>query len=101
MKLLFITSVKAFKDDIKAILKVAKVGVYSYNDVAGFMNTSGMSNHENWFASDIIESESVLFYAIVKKECVQNVFDAVEKFNKVQESKSSIHLAVINIEQSN
>jgi hypothetical protein len=55
----------------------------------------------NWFATEINESESVLFYAFVQKENVDKVFDLVSEFNEKQESLSHIHLAMLNIERSN
>ena len=99
MKLLLITAIKAFEDDIKSILKKSGVKSYSYKDVIGYRNPSELSS--NWFANDMNEGESVLFYAFVKKENVDLVFDKVAVFNNQQESSSSIHLAVTNIERSN
>jgi hypothetical protein len=100
MKLLVITSIKAFEKDIKNMLKKADVSSYSYKDVIGYRNVSEISIQENWFANEMNEGESLFFYAFVKKENIDLVFDLVEEFNKNQESLSSIHLAVINIERS-
>jgi len=101
MKLLLITAIKAFEDDIKSILKKSEVKSYSYKDVIGYRDPSELSMHANWFANDMNEGEAILFYAFVKKENVDLVFDKVAVFNDQQESSSSIHLAVTNIEQSN
>jgi hypothetical protein len=100
MKLLVITSIKAFEKDIKNMLKKAEVSSYSYKDVIGYRNASEISIQENWFANEMNEGEALFFYAFVKKENIDLVFDLVEEFNKNQESLSSIHLAVINIERS-
>jgi len=100
MKLLVITSIKAFEKDIKNMLKKADVSSYSYKDVIGYRNVSEISIQENWFANEMNEGEALFFYAFVKKENIDLVFDLVEEFNKNQESLSSIHLAVINIERS-
>lgn len=100
MKLLVITSIKAFEKDIKNILKKAEVSSYSYKDVIGYRNASELSIQENWFANEMNEGEALFFYAFVKKENIDLVFDMVEEFNRNQESLSSVHLAVINIERS-
>ena len=46
MKLLIITSVKAFKKEIKNILKKADVKAYSYKDVIGYRDASELSIQE-------------------------------------------------------
>ena len=55
----------------------------------------------NWFATNVPETESVIFYAFVGKEKVDHLFQLAEEFNKVQEALSHIHIAVLNIEKSN
>jgi nitrogen regulatory protein PII len=100
MKLLIITSIKAFEKDIKKILKSANVSSYTYKDVIGYRDASELSIQENWFANEMNEGEALFFYAFVKKENIDMVFDMVEEFNKNQESMSSVHVAVINIERS-
>ncbi len=101
MKLLLITAVKEFEKEIKQILKKSGVKVYSHKSVMGYKDISDLSLQNNWFASELNESESVFFYAFVEKESVDKVFDFVDEFNKKQESLSHIHLAMLNIERSN
>jgi nitrogen regulatory protein PII len=99
MKLLIITAVKAFENDIKQILKSAEVSSYTYKDVKGYRDASELSIQENWFANEMNESEALFFYAFVKKENVDVVFDKVKEFNKNQGSLSSVHVATLNIEK--
>ena len=100
MKLLLITAVKEFEKDIKQILKKAQVKSFSYKDVKGFKDNSEDVMEANWFATNMQETESVLFYAFVKKDKVDGLFDMVKKFNIEQISKSNIHIAVLNVERS-
>ena len=101
MKLLLITAIQEFEKDIQQILKKAEVKVYSHKSVTGYKDISDLSLQNNWFASEINESESVLFYAFVPKGNVDQVFELVAEFNKKQETLSHIHLAMLNIEKSN
>lgn len=101
MKLLLITAVKEFEKDIKQILKKSGVKSFSYRDVNGFKDSSGDAMEANWFATNMQENESVLFYAFVEKENVDTVFDIVAEFNGKQKTASHIHLAMLNIEKSN
>ena len=100
MKLLLITAVKEFEKDIKLILKKAQVKSFSYKDVKGFKDNSEDALEANWFAANIQETESVLFYAFVKEEKVDGLFELVNEFNIEQDSLSHIHVAVLNIEKS-
>jgi len=100
MKLLILTAINAFKKDIKDILKTANVETYSYKDVTGFRDASELSIKDNWFSNDMNEGEAIVFYAFVKKENVDLVFDMVNRFNDKQETLSTIHVAVLNIERT-
>lgn len=100
MKLVIITSSIAFQKDIKTILKKGDVKIYSFREVTGYMDFSDTATPENWFASEVNETESILFYAFVNKENVEKVFQLIAEFNATQESLSYIHIAVLNIEKS-
>jgi nitrogen regulatory protein PII len=100
MKLLVITSIKGFKKEIKSILKKADVKTYSYKDVTGYRDASELLIKDNWFSNDMNEGEAVLFYAFVKKDNVDLVFNLVKEFNQKQETLSTIHVVVVNIERS-
>jgi nitrogen regulatory protein PII len=100
MKLLLITAVREFEKDIKQILKKVQVKSFSYKDVKGFKDNSEDALEANWFATNMQETESVLFYAFVQQEKVDGLFEMVAAFNTEQVSKSNIHVAVLNIERS-
>lgn len=101
MKLLIITAIESFEKEIKMMLKKANVTTFSYKKVTGFRDISGEAIENNWFATELNETESILFYAFVPKENVDLCFDLVTNFNAKQETLSHIHVAVLNIEKSN
>jgi nitrogen regulatory protein PII len=101
MKLLIITAVSAFEKEIKQILKKAQVTSYSFKEVTGYKDISEDGIETNWFATEINETQSLLFYAFVKNGNVEILFDLISKFNEIQKTASKIHVAVMNIEKSN
>jgi nitrogen regulatory protein PII len=101
MKLLIIVAIKEFEKDIKQILKKSDVKSFSYKDVTGYKDGSEDSIEKNWFASEMKENESVLFYAFVDNEKVDSLFELVDGFNAKQETVSHIHVAVLSVEKSN
>jgi nitrogen regulatory protein PII len=101
MKLLLITAIAEFENDIKTMLKKARVKSFSYKNVIGHNDISEESIETNWFASEMNETNSILFYAFVNKENVDLLFDLVKDFNNKQETASHIHVASVSIEKSN
>lgn len=101
MKLLIITAVIDFENEIKQMLKKAHVKTFTYKEVRGFTDLSEEAIESNWFAGDMNETESILFYAFVKKENIDLLFGLVTEFNEKQETLSNIHIAVLHIEKSN
>jgi hypothetical protein len=101
MKLIIITAIKAYELAIKAILKNAQIGSYTYKDVIGFKDASTEAISTNWFGTEMNENDSILFFAFVPEALVASVFESVEQFNQSQETSSKVHVALLNIEQSN
>jgi len=101
MKLVLITAIAAFDKEIKKMLKEAKVKSYSYRDVKGFRDAPEESIEDNWFGTEINETDSVVFYAFLPKENIDYLFELIEKFNKSQETLSHVHIAVVAIEHYN
>lgn len=101
MKLLIITSISEFEKEIKQMLVKANVKNFSYKEVMGYHNISDEAIGDNWFATEMNENESILFYAFVPSENVALVFNSINEFNAIQESTSKIHVATVNIENSN
>jgi len=101
MKLLIIVAVQEFEKDIKQILKKSDVKSFSYKDVTGFKDSSEDAIEKNWFATEMNENESVLFYAFVDNGKVDQLFELVDGFNEIQKTISHIHAAVLCVEKSN
>lgn len=101
MKLLIITAIAEFEKEVKQLLKQARVETFSYKHVTGYRDSTLDSVGNNWFGVEMNESDSVLFYAFVKKENVNLFFELVDEKNKEHKSKSRIHVACVNIEKIN
>jgi hypothetical protein len=101
MKLVIITAINEFEKDIIQQLKIAKVETFSYKEVIGYRDNTEDSFESNWFSSEMNKSESLLFYAFVKKENVDLLFESINDFNAKQKTVSHIHIALVNIERSN
>jgi hypothetical protein len=101
MKLVVITAIAEFENDVKKMLKEAKVKSYSYRDVKGFRDASEEGVGDNWFGSEFNETDSVIFYAFVLQQNLEVLFEEVSTFNAIQKTTSKVHLAVLAVEQYN
>ena len=101
MKLVIITAINEFEKDIIQLLKKAKVETFSYKEVIGYRDNTEDELESNWFSSEMNKSESLLFYAFVKKDNVDLLFESINDFNAKQKTLSHIHIAVVNIEKPN
>ena len=101
MKLLMITAIEALEKDIKFLLKKSKITTFSYTDIKGYRDITEESVEDNWFASEMNESQSIIFYAFIPKESADELFNVVNEFNNQQRTKSKVHVVVLNIEKSN
>lgn len=101
MKLVIITAIKEFEKDIKLQLKKADVKIFSFREVTGYRDSTEDAVESNWFSSEMNQTESILFYAFIKKENVDLLFGLINNFNGLQKTLSHIHVAVLNIEKSN
>jgi len=78
MKLLVITAIQEFSKDIKLMLKKSDIHIYSYKDVHGFRDLSEESVESNWFAGEMDESQSIIFFAFVPNANVDIFFARVQ-----------------------
>lgn len=101
MKLLTITAISSFENEIKSALKRAKVSAFSYTSVTGYKDLSDQEIDDNWFTSSMGEHASVLFYAFVQEEVVDQVISIIDHFNEREQSESHIHVAAIDILKQN
>ena len=101
MKLVLITSIAEFEQDVKKMLKEAKVKSYSYRDVKGFRDASEENVESNWFGTEMNETDSVVFYAFLLQQNLERLFEEVNQFNKREKTMSKVHLAVFSVEQYN
>ena len=98
MKLLLITAIEEFEKDVKNILKHSGVKAISYQSVKGFKNNG--DELENWFSSDNVEIDSLLFTVFIESRYVDEIYNRVEDFNSRQKTLSHVHIATVQLEKS-
>lgn len=100
MKLLLITTIKEFEKNVKDLLVLSGVNVFSYTAVKGYKAESKEAHADNWFASDFTESNSLMFMAFVADDRLDEVCGKVKNFNAKQEFQSKVHVVTLDVEKS-
>lgn len=101
MKLVIITAIKEFDTEVKKQLKNAKVTTFSFKEVSGYRENDDDALESNWFSAEMNTTESILLFAFVPTKNIETLFQSIHAFNAKQETRSNIHIAVLNVEQSN
>ena len=100
MKLLIITAVKEFGLEVKKQLKENGVQTYSYREVTGFRDSTMEAVETNWFATEMNETTSLLFFAFVTEQQTESILLELNRFNLTCEVHSKIHASIVPIEKT-
>lgn len=98
MKLIILTAIEEFEKNVKDILTHSGVKTFSFTKVKGVKNESGKLSAENWFASGVIETNSLVFMVFIEDSCQNTIYDRVRKFNEKVEFLSRIHISTVALE---
>lgn len=101
MKLITILAIELYKDEVISILKKAGVLTFSYTKITGYRDSTLDALNNNWFGTEMNESESVFFLAFVPENLVEKLFELTNSFNDAQSSTSHIHISSIGVEKTN
>ncbi|HKJ34877.1 MAG TPA: hypothetical protein VKA34_23845 [Balneolales bacterium] len=91
MKLVALMCIAEYSKDLKKILVKVNVPVFSEIDIDGFRMDTDKSIEENWFtATKMASIYSSLYFAFVNEAKAENLFKAVEEYNK-QQNGDNLH----------
>lgn len=100
MKLLQIISVLEYKSDVMEILKHSGVHAFSYHSVQGIKSKVQRESQPRFVSTDPAAA-SILFSVYIENGCEKDIFKRVDEFNEQLTTRSKIHIACIQVEQSN
>jgi hypothetical protein len=101
MKVIFITAVTAYLEDLKKILRNSKIETYTFQEVIGYRDATFDAVSTNWFASEHNERASILCHVFAESAKAYELAKNIEHFNQKQDVQSKIHYNILAIEQSN
>ena len=100
MKLVIVTAVDSFQEDISKIFRDANIESYSGSEIEGFKDQNGLLATSSWFPSVKGSSESIMFFSFTEDENIETLFKLIEEFNKKMDTNNPIRAVVLPIEKS-
>ena len=99
MKLLIVTVVEEFEQEILELFKKANIDNFSGSDIDGYKNVSAMVRSSSWFPSQKGGVESNMFFSFTKEENIDAIFKLIKEFNTNLETNNPIKAIVVPIEK--
>jgi len=100
MKLVIVTAVEEFHNDILKLFKKANIENFSESTIDGYKSSNGYLVTPNWFGSKKEGNESTMFFSFTDKELIDSLFELIKEFNKNLEINNPIKAVVLPIEKS-
>jgi hypothetical protein len=100
MKLVMVTAVEEFQNDVLKLFKRANIESFSGSEIEGYKSQSDLLATSTWFPSIRGASESVMFFSFTEDENINSLFELISVFNQKVETNNPIRAVVIPIEQS-
>jgi len=98
MKLLLLTVVEEYQDEVLKLFKKAKIESFSESNIEGFKKASAKLNDLSWFPVVKGGAKSILFFSFTEEEKIDDLFPMIRKFNTELETNNPIKAVVVPIE---
>lgn len=100
MKLVIVTAVAEFHNDILKLFKKANIENFSESIIDGHKSSNGYMVSPNWFGNKKEGNESILFFSFTEASQIENLFAFIKEFNNNLETQNPVKAVVLPIEKS-
>lgn len=99
MKLVIVTTVEQFQNDVLKLFKKANIENFSSSGIGGYKIESSLLMTSNWFSSEKGANESSMFFSFTENEHIDALFKLINEFNANLETNNPIRAVVVPIEK--
>jgi hypothetical protein len=99
MKLVIVTVVEEFHEDVIELFKKAGIDSFSESDIDGYKNVPSLLMASNWFSAKKGSNESNLFFSFTDEVHIEVLFDLIKEFNSNLETNNPIKAIVVPVER--
>ena len=99
MKLVLVTVVEEFQNDVLKLFKKAEIESFSSSEIDGYKNARSLLRTSSWFPSEKGGAESSLFFSFTDDMHIDTLFELIKEFNKNLETNNPMKAVVVPIEK--
>ncbi|MCA0131684.1 hypothetical protein [Winogradskyella alexanderae] len=99
MKLVIVTAVEEFQNEVLKLFKNADIESFSTSDIDGYKSSPNLLATSSWFPSIKGASESHMFFSFTEQEQIERLFHLIAEFNSNIETNNPIRGIVLPIEK--
>ncbi len=101
MKLLIVTCLKEYQNDVIQIFKEANIHIFSVSDVIGFKDHPSPNPIEEWFATGDEKYDSIMLFSFTDNENAEKGIDLIIKYNEQSGTEFPVRAFIVPVEKSN
>lgn len=99
MKLVIVTLVEEFQNDVLKLFKEANIESFSSSDIGGHKNASTILKASNWFSTAKVGTDSRMLFSFTDDEHIDFLFKLIKDYNSSLEINSPVRAIVVPIER--
>lgn len=99
MKLVIVTAVEEFNNEIIKLFKNSNIENFSESSIGGYKNIASVLVASNWFSGEKYSNKSNMFFSFTEEENIDDLFNLIEVFNSNIETNNPIKAIVLPIEK--
>jgi hypothetical protein len=99
MKLLIVTCLKEYQDDVSKIFKQAGIHVFSAMPIIGFRDNQNVDMMASWFAAGDEKMDSMMLFSFTGPENADAGMEMINNLNQSTGTKFPIRSFVVPVEK--
>lgn len=100
MKLLIVTCLKEYLNDISKIFEKASINVFSTSDIVGHKDGKTRNLLDDWFASGGEEVNSMMIFTFTSQASADRGMELIKDYNKNLKENFPVRAFVLPVEKS-
>ncbi|HMT75378.1 MAG TPA: hypothetical protein PKA77_15000 [Chitinophagaceae bacterium] len=100
MKLLFVTCLTDFKNEVLKIFHEARVKVFSVTETTGIKDEHDINLLDDWFGNKDGEYDSLFMFSFTTGETASEAMRLIKEYNISQENKFPIRAFILPVEEA-
>ncbi len=99
MKLLVVTCLKEYLNDVSKIFKQANIDVFSTSEIVGHRDGAPLNLLEDWFASGDEQFDSLMIFTFTNELNAEHGLELIKNYNAILKENFPVRAFVMPVEK--